>query len=117
LNVFPVRVPALRDRPEDVPSLVQHFVAKFSREMGRQISTIPTATMDALRRWHWPGNVRELENVIERAVILSTGRVLQVPLGAAPPPLGDLSAPPRAGRPAGFPRPPRPGAIRTASVS
>jgi formate hydrogenlyase transcriptional activator len=85
LNVFPIRVPALRDRPEDVPALVQHFVAKFSREMGRRIQTIPAATMDALRRWHWPGNIRELENVIERAVILSTGPVLQVPLGALQP--------------------------------
>ncbi len=80
LNVFPVQVPALRDRQEDVPALVQHFVDKFGRRMKRNIKTIPVRTMDALGRAFWAGNVRELENVIERAVILSPGPELQVPL-------------------------------------
>jgi formate hydrogenlyase transcriptional activator len=79
LNVFPILVPALRERREDIPALVSHFVAKFSREMNRRITTIPDETIAALVRWHWPGNIRELENVIERAVILSSGPVLQVP--------------------------------------
>ena len=82
LSVFPIHVPALRDRPEDIPSLVEHFVRRFSREMGRQITTIPTTAMEALVAWRWPGNIRELENVIERAVILSRGPSLQVPLAA-----------------------------------
>ena len=82
LSVFPLRVPPLRERPDDIPALVHHFVRRFSREMGRSITTIPSRTMDALLRWPWPGNIRELENVIERAVILSPGSVLQVPLGA-----------------------------------
>jgi len=80
LNVFPVMVPALRERREDIPALVRHFVQRFSGKMKRQIDTIPGATMDALQRWHWPGNIRELENVIERAVILSPGPVLHVSL-------------------------------------
>jgi formate hydrogenlyase transcriptional activator len=85
LNVFPIHVPALRDRPEDIPPLVQYFVAKFARELGRHITSIPATTMQALQRWHWPGNIRELENVIERAVIVSSGPVLQVPPGALQP--------------------------------
>jgi formate hydrogenlyase transcriptional activator len=80
LNVFPVQVPALRDRREDVPALVRHFVDKFGRRMKRQITIIPEATMAALQRAFWPGNIRELENVIERSVILSPGPELQVPL-------------------------------------
>jgi formate hydrogenlyase transcriptional activator len=80
LNVFPVQVPALRERREDIPALVRHFVDKFARPMRRQITAIPAATMDALQRAFWPGNIRELENVIERAVILSSGPELQVPL-------------------------------------
>ena len=79
LSVFPIHVPPLRDRREDIPALVRHFVQKFSRAMGRDITRIPKSTMDALRRWHWPGNVRELQNVIERATILSTESVLHVP--------------------------------------
>ena len=85
LNVFPIQVPPLRDRRGDIPVLVRHFAQKFSRAMGRQITTIPKITMDALEDWHWPGNVRELQNVIERAVILSTGSVLQVPAAAIQP--------------------------------
>jgi formate hydrogenlyase transcriptional activator len=80
LNVFPVQVPALRDRREDIPALVRHFVDKFARRMRRPITTITAATMNALQRAFWPGNIRELENVIERAVILSSGPELHVPL-------------------------------------
>jgi len=79
LNVFPVRVPALRERPEDIPLLVRHFVQQFSRRMNKSIDTIPSETMSTLVRYHWPGNIRELQNVIERAAILSTGPVLKVP--------------------------------------
>jgi formate hydrogenlyase transcriptional activator len=80
LNVFPVLVPALRDRPEDIPLLVRHFVEQFARQMNRDIDTIPAETMEALTRYSWPGNIRELQNLIERAVILSPGNVLKVPL-------------------------------------
>ena len=79
LNVFPVRVPALRERPDDIPLLVRHFVQQFSRRMNRSVDTIPSETMTTLVRYHWPGNIRELQNVIERAVILSSGSVLKVP--------------------------------------
>jgi formate hydrogenlyase transcriptional activator len=78
LNVFPVQVPPLRERQGDIPLLVRHFTQQFSRRMNRVIETIPSATMDALCRYHWPGNIRELQNVIERAVILSSGPVLNV---------------------------------------
>ena len=78
LNVFPIRVPALRERPEDVPLLVRHFAEIFSRRMGKPIQSIPTDTMSALVSYDWPGNVRELQNVIERAVILSSHGVLRV---------------------------------------
>ncbi|MBZ5696053.1 MAG: sigma 54-interacting transcriptional regulator [Acidobacteriia bacterium] len=80
LSVFPVSVPALRDRPEDIPLLVQHFLSKFATRMRRSINTIPPETMEALCRYPWPGNVRELEHLIERAVILSPGPVLRVPI-------------------------------------
>jgi len=78
LNVFPVHVPPLRERQGDIPLLVRHFTQQFSRRMNRAIETIPSATMDALGRYHWPGNIRELQNVIERAVIISSGPVLSV---------------------------------------
>ena len=78
LNVFPVRVPALRERPEDIPLLVRHFVQQFSRGLGKTIDAIPAETMTALTRYSWPGNIRELQNVIERAVILTNGPVLSV---------------------------------------
>ena len=74
LNVFPLALPPLRERPEDIPRLVHHFIQRFARRLGRQIETIPTAAMEALLRYPWPGNVRELQNVIERAVILSPSR-------------------------------------------
>jgi formate hydrogenlyase transcriptional activator len=79
LNVIPIRVPALRERPEDVPLLVQHFAELFSRRMRKSIQTIPSETMAAMMRYDWPGNVRELQNVVERAVILSASGVLRVP--------------------------------------
>jgi formate hydrogenlyase transcriptional activator len=78
LNVFPVHVPPLRQREGDIPFLVRHFAQQFSGRMNKVIETIPSATMDALRRYHWPGNVRELQNVIERAVIISTGSLLEL---------------------------------------
>jgi formate hydrogenlyase transcriptional activator len=78
LNVFPVRVPALRERQGDIPLLVRHFTQQFSRRMGKVIETIPSAAMDALSRYYWPGNIRELQNVIERAVIISTGPALNI---------------------------------------
>ena len=78
LNVFPVHVPPLRERPEDIPLLVRHFARQFARRMHKTIETIPAGTMQALIRYPWPGNIRELQNIIERAVILSPGPVLQV---------------------------------------
>src|SRR5271169_2847991 len=81
LNVFPVRVPPLRERREDIPLLVQHFVERFSKRMNRNIESVPKQGMDALISYSWPGNIRELENVIERAVILSPGPELKVPVG------------------------------------
>jgi len=80
LNVFPVEVPPLRERPEDIPLLVRHFVEQFSRRMNKTVDTIPSETMSAMARYHWPGNIRELQNLIERAVILSPGPVLKVPV-------------------------------------
>jgi formate hydrogenlyase transcriptional activator len=80
LNVFPIEVPPLRERAEDVPLLVSHFVHHFARRMGKTIETVPDESMDALIRYPWPGNIRELQNLIERAVILSSGSVLRVPL-------------------------------------
>src|SRR6266496_2628615 len=82
LNVFPIHVPSLRERPEDIPLLVRHFVEHYARRMKRNIETIPSETMEALTRYGWPGNVRELQNLMERAVILSPGSVLRVPLDA-----------------------------------
>ena len=81
LNVFPLVLPPLRERRDDIPPLVRHFTQRFARRMGRRIETIPSAVMEALVRYPWPGNIRELQNVIERAVILSPGSSLQVPLG------------------------------------
>ncbi len=85
LNVFPIRVPALRERKEDIPLLVRHFVQQFSQQNNRVINTIPSETMEALVRYHWPGNIRELQNVIERAVILSKGTMLNVSLAGLEP--------------------------------
>ena len=80
LNVFPIRMPSLRERREDIPLLVRYFVRKFANAMQRDINSIPRETMDALTNWHWPGNVRELENFVERSVILTEGPVLRAPL-------------------------------------
>src|SRR6202521_1153591 len=80
LNVFPIQLPPLRARTEDVPLLVTHFVEIYSRRMGKQIEHIPAETMSALSSYQWPGNVRELQNFIERSVILSGGTVLRPPL-------------------------------------
>jgi len=80
LNVFPIHVPSLRERPEDVPLLVRHFVQQFGRKMKKRVESIPAGTMSALTRYGWPGNIRELQNLLERAMILTTGPVLHVPL-------------------------------------
>jgi len=86
LNVFPITLPPLRERPDDIPRLVRHFTQSFARRMGRRIENIPPEVMDALIRYPWPGNVRELQNVIERAVILSKGTMLHVPSADLPTP-------------------------------
>jgi formate hydrogenlyase transcriptional activator len=80
LHVFPIHLPALRERPEDIPGLVRHFVRLFARRFGKKIDSIPAETMAALERYPWPGNVRELEHLVERAVILSPGSELRVPV-------------------------------------
>jgi transcriptional regulator with GAF, ATPase, and Fis domain len=80
LNVFPIRIPPLRDRKDDIPLLVSFFVQKFAKQMQKRIDSIPVATMKALTAWDWPGNIRELENFIERAVILTRGESLAAPL-------------------------------------
>jgi len=80
LNVFPVVVPPLRERREDIPLLVRHFANKYARRMGKKIESIPKETMHALSHYAWPGNIRELQNLMERAVLLSTGPSLRVPL-------------------------------------
>ena len=80
LKVFPIHVPPLRDRTDDIPLLVRYFVEKHAKKIGRKIEIIPGETMKSLKEWSWPGNVRELENFLERSVILSSGPVLRVPL-------------------------------------
>jgi len=97
--VFPLTVPALRDRREDIPLLVRYFAQKFARRMNKQIESIPTESMTILSQYHWPGNIRELGNLIERAVILSQGAELYVPLtelkavaGVEPQPVTSLEA-------------------------
>src|SRR5258705_626458 len=80
LNVFPIRIPPLRERPEDISLLVKHFTQKYAARMGKRINTVPSATMQKLERLSWPGNVRELENLVERSVILTSGNTLAVSL-------------------------------------
>lgn len=80
LNVFPIRIPPLRERPEDIPLLVRYFAQKYGRRMEKQIESVPAATLKKLSTWHWPGNIRELENFVERAVILTRGTALEVPV-------------------------------------
>jgi formate hydrogenlyase transcriptional activator len=80
LNVFPIHLPPLRERREDIPELVSHFTWQCARRMKKSIETIPSDVMDALAAYSWPGNVRELQNLVERAVIVSPGNVLRVPI-------------------------------------
>src|SRR6202163_4588063 len=80
LNVFPIRIPPLRERPEDIPLLARYFIQKHGRRMNKKIESIPAAAMRKLSSWHWPGNIRELENFIERSVILTHGTALQAPI-------------------------------------
>ena len=80
LNVFPIRIPPLRERKQDIPLLVSYFVQKFAKQMQKEIENIPAAVMKALTAWEWPGNVRELGNFVERAVILTRGGSLAAPL-------------------------------------
>ena len=80
LNVFPIRIPPLRDRREDIPLLVSYFVQKFAKQMQKRIDAVPAAAMKELTAWEWPGNIRELENFVERAVILSKSKSLEAPL-------------------------------------
>ena len=80
LKVFPIKTPPLREHPEDIPALAEHFTLKYTNEMHRHVETIPPETMSGLMSWAWPGNVRELENFIQRSVILSPGSTLSAPL-------------------------------------
>lgn len=80
LNVFPIRIPPLRERPDDIAQLVKAFVSRFATRMNRRIEVIPDAILEALRQYDWPGNIRELQNFLERSVILSSGPTLQAPL-------------------------------------
>jgi formate hydrogenlyase transcriptional activator len=80
LNVFPIRIPPLRERKEDIPLLVGYFVHKFDKQTQKNIGRIPKAVMNALTAWEWPGNIRELENFVERSVILTRGKSLEAPL-------------------------------------
>jgi len=84
LHVFPIRIPPLRERKEDIPQLVSYFVQKFAKQMQKKIEAISPAVMKALTAWEWPGNIRELENFIERAVIVTRGRSLEAPVGELP---------------------------------
>jgi formate hydrogenlyase transcriptional activator len=78
LNVFPIRVPPLRERPDDIPLLVQHFLAHFQRKMAKSLKSVDARSMDQLQRYAWPGNIRELQNVIERACVLASGPVVSL---------------------------------------
>jgi len=93
LNVFPIRVPPLRERPEDIPLLVRYFARDFARRMNRRVVAVPAAAMDALARYSWPGNIRELQNLIERAMILSPGDVLQITLSEIEEKNGSVTSP------------------------
>jgi formate hydrogenlyase transcriptional activator len=94
INVFPITVPPLRDRRDDIPLLVRYFVQQYARRMNRRITNIPADAMQALTRYHWPGNIRELQNFIERAVIVSPGPTLQAPVRELK---GPKAAPPASG--------------------
>lgn len=92
LKVFPITIPPLRERPGDIPILVSYFVEKYARQMKKKIATIPQPAMQALMKWHWPGNIRELQNFLHRAVILSRGPALEIPMA-------DLTSSPKRGTP------------------
>ena len=92
LNVFPIRVPPLRERAEDIPLLVWAFLEEFSSRMGKKITQVPRKTMEALQRHPWPGNVRELRNVIEHGAIVTTGDTLRVPMLDEAAPVGGAAA-------------------------
>jgi len=97
LNVFPILVPPLRDRRQDIPLLAMHFTQEFSRRLGKSIRSIPTESVDRLVRYHWPGNIRELQNLIERSVILTHGDTLRIPLQeleSTEPPAAEPTGPP-----------------------
>jgi formate hydrogenlyase transcriptional activator len=81
LHVFPIRIPPLRERREDIPKLVSYFVQKFAKQMQKKIEAISAPVMKGLTAWEWPGNIRELENFIERSVIITRGKSLDAPLG------------------------------------
>jgi transcriptional regulator with GAF, ATPase, and Fis domain len=81
LNVFPIRIPPLRERKEDIALLASYFVQKFSKQMQKKVEAVPTVVMKGLMAWDWPGNIRELENFIERAVIVTRGNSLEAPIG------------------------------------
>jgi len=85
LHVFPVKVPALRDRREDIPLLIRFFTQRYAKKLNRAIEEIPAAALEALTRYNWPGNIRELQHLVERSVILSPGRVLQIAVPDAVP--------------------------------
>jgi formate hydrogenlyase transcriptional activator len=93
LNVFPIRIPPLRERREDIPLLVRYFAQRFAKALRRPIESVSRESMELLCRWPWPGNIRELQNVIERAVILSQGTVLTVPRSEFELPLPSTSSP------------------------
>jgi formate hydrogenlyase transcriptional activator len=96
LHVFPVHVPPLRERREDIPLLTRYFIQKHAQRMGRHIDTIPTSVFQVLTNYDWPGNIRELQNVVERSVILTKGSALQV---AMPEPVNKAAPAKRSGRP------------------
>jgi len=85
LHVFPLTVPALRERQRDIPLLIRHFAQKYANRLNREIREIPTATMEALTKYPWPGNIRELQHIIERSVILAPGHILHVAIPQATP--------------------------------
>jgi formate hydrogenlyase transcriptional activator len=93
LSTFPITIPPLRERAEDIPALARHFTAQCARRLGRAVPAIPDAAMEALVRWKWPGNIRELQNVIERAVIVSSGPELVLPPQDLQPKASRVSSP------------------------
>jgi transcriptional regulator with PAS, ATPase and Fis domain len=96
LNIFPLVVPPLRDRSDDIPPLVEYFVARFAERLGRRVSRVDRKTMELLQGYHWPGNIRELQNVIERSVILAEDGTLRIDAGVLES-TGSLKTPPYRG--------------------